>query len=117
MSKSQELAIKAMDGKERTFEEMVPPEYQEYQDVFSKEKSNCLPVHKQWDLEIVIKEGKELPKPKKAFPMSPKEIAALKEFIEQESKLGRIQPSKSETAAPVFFIKKKDGGLRFVQDY
>ena len=49
--------------------------------------------------------------------MSAPELKAIKEFIEQEQKLGRIRPSKSETSAPVFFIKKKDGGLRLVQDY
>ena len=27
------------------------------------------------------------------------------------------RPSKSPMAAPVFFVKKKDGGLRLVQDY
>jgi len=31
--------------------------------------------------------------------------------------LGRIRPSKSLMAAPVFFVKKKDGGLCLVQDY
>ncbi|GLB45973.1 putative retroviral aspartyl protease [Lyophyllum shimeji] len=30
---------------------------------------------------------------------------------------GRIRPSKSPMASPVFFIKKKDGSLRLVQDY
>jgi hypothetical protein len=30
---------------------------------------------------------------------------------------GRIRQSKSPLGAPVFFIKKKDGKLRFVQDY
>ena len=32
-------------------------------------------------------------------------------------KSGRIQPSKSPMASPVFFVKKKDGSLRLVQDY
>jgi len=49
--------------------------------------------------------------------MSLAELKALKEFIQQELKLGHIRPSQLETAAPVFFIKKKDGGLRFIQDY
>ena len=117
MSKSQELAIKAKDNQIKSLEEMVPKEYLDYRDIFSKEKSNRLPEHKPWDLEINIKEGQELPKPRKAFPMAPAELTALKEFITQERKLGRIRPSQSETSAPMFFIKKKDGGLRFVQDY
>src|SRR5258708_14372234 len=116
-SKSQQLAINAMDKKEKTFEEMVPKAYRHYKDIFSKSHSDRMPEHKPWDLEIDIKEGKELPKPKKAFPMSPREYEALKEFLKQETQLGRIRPSKSETARRVFFIKKKDGKLRFVQDY
>jgi hypothetical protein len=117
INKSTNLAIKAKEGQAiRTLEE-IPGHYKEYLDVFSKAKSNRMPQHKDWDLEITIKEGKELPEPRKAFPMSPKEYEVLKEFINQELKLGRIRPSKSKTAAPVFFVKKKDGTLRFVQDY
>ena len=32
-------------------------------------------------------------------------------------KTGRIRPSKSPQASPFFFVKKKDGKLRPVQDY
>src|SRR5882757_3612264 len=38
-------------------------------------------------------------------------------FIEENLASGRIHPSKSLMAALVFFIKKKDRGLRLVQDY
>lgn len=41
----------------------------------------------------------------------------LDKFLEEQIALGRIQPSESPTAAPVFFGNKKDGKLRFVQDY
>jgi len=112
-SKSQALAIQAMDGTHKTFEELVPKQYKDHQNIFSKERSNRLPEHKSWDLEINIKEGQALPKPRKAFTMSPKELKALKEVIEQELNLGRIRSSQSETAAPVFFIKMKDEGLRY----
>ena len=112
LHKSTTLAIAAKQGqREKTFEEMVPIHYREFRDVFSEEKSNRMPEHKEWDLEIIIKEGKELPEPRKAFPMSPKEIDTLSQFIDQELKLGRIRQSRSKTAAPVFFIKKKDGSL------
>ena len=86
-SKSQELAVKAKDNRIRSFEEMVPKQYQDYKDVFSKDKSNRMPEHKLWDLKINIKEGKELPKGKKAFPMSLAELKALKEFLKQELEL------------------------------
>jgi hypothetical protein len=38
-------------------------------------------------------------------------------FLEEALTTGRIRQSKSPLGAPVFFIKKKDGKLRFVQDY
>jgi hypothetical protein len=38
-------------------------------------------------------------------------------FLEDALATGRIRHSKSPIGAPVFFIKKKDGKLRFVQDY
>jgi len=41
----------------------------------------------------------------------------LDAFLEENLHTGRIRPSKSPIAASVFFIKKKDGSLRLVQDY
>jgi hypothetical protein len=45
------------------------------------------------------------------------EREALTTFIKEQSQKGYIRPSKSPYAAPFFFIKKKDGKLRPVQDY
>jgi len=41
----------------------------------------------------------------------------LDAFLEENLHTRRIRPSKSPIAAPVFFIKKKDGSLQLVQDY
>jgi hypothetical protein len=38
-------------------------------------------------------------------------------FLEEALATGRIRQFKSPLGAPVFFIKKKDGKLHFVQDY
>jgi hypothetical protein len=38
-------------------------------------------------------------------------------FLEEALATGCIRQSKSPLGAPVFFIKKKDGKFRFVQDY
>ena len=38
-------------------------------------------------------------------------------FLDENLRSGRIQASKSPMASPVFFVKKKDGSLRLVQDY
>jgi len=41
----------------------------------------------------------------------------LNSFLEENLRTRRIRSSKLPMAAPVFFIKKKDGSLQFVQDY
>ena len=43
--------------------------------------------------------------------------AELDAFLEENLCTGQIRPLKSSIAAPVFFIKKKDGLLHLVQDY
>ena len=49
--------------------------------------------------------------------MSPNEQKELDAFLKENLKSHRIHPSKSPMASPVFFVKKMDGNLRFVQDY
>jgi hypothetical protein len=41
----------------------------------------------------------------------------LNKFIEEQLAKGYIVPSKSPMASPVFFVKKKNGELRLIQDY
>jgi hypothetical protein len=41
----------------------------------------------------------------------------MDEFIQENLATGHIRPSKLPMASPIFFIKKKDGSLRLVQDY
>jgi hypothetical protein len=50
----------------------------------------------------------------KVYPISPLEQKELDAFIAEGLSTGRICLSKSLMASPVFFIKKKDGALRFV---
>jgi hypothetical protein len=45
------------------------------------------------------------------------EDEALDVFIDEQLEKGYIRPSKSQYASSFFFIKKKDGKLRPVQDY
>ena len=53
----------------------------------------------------------------KIYLLSPTEQKELDIFLKENLKTGWIQPSKSLISSPVFFIKKKDGSLRLVQDY
>jgi len=87
-----------------------------FESVFAKEDFNILLEYRQWDHAIELIQGSE-PKSSKVYPLSPVEQKELDSFLEENLRTGRIRPSKSPMAAPVFFIKKKDGSLRMVQDY
>jgi hypothetical protein len=84
--------------------------------VFSKDSFDRLPDPKPWDHAIELVPG-EKPSNCKVYPLSPSEQKELDAFIQENLNTGRIRTSKSPMASPVFFIKKKDGSLRLVQDY
>jgi len=84
--------------------------------VFTKEDFDILLEHRQWDHTIELVLGLES-KSSKVYPLSPVEQKKLNFFLEENLCTGQICPSKSPMAAPVFFIKKKDGSLWLVQDY
>jgi len=44
-------------------------------------------------------------------------MKALKEFLDEHLKQGTIHHSTAPVASPFFFIQKKEGSLRLVQDY
>ena len=84
--------------------------------MFAKEDFDILLEHCKWDHVIKLIPGAE-PKSSKVYPLSPLEQAELDAFLEENLCTRRIRPSKSPMAAPMFFIKKKDGSLWLVQDY
>jgi len=87
-----------------------------FESVFAKEDFDILPEHRQWDYTIKLIPGSE-PKSSKVYPLSLVEQKELDSFLKENLRTGRIRPSKSPMAAPVFFIKKKDSSLWLVQDY
>jgi hypothetical protein len=116
-TKSQELAEAAFAAtKQKAYNEIVPEAYRDYDDVFSKEASKRKPKFGPFDHAIDLKPGFE-PKPCKLYPLSPSEQVALNEWLEKHLKKGYIRSSKSPMASPFFFVKKKDGSLRPIQDY
>jgi len=53
----------------------------------------------------------------KVYPLAPMEQKELNQFLKGNLETGQIHLSKSPMASLVFFMKKKDGTLRLVQDY
>lgn len=94
----------------------LPDWLKDMEDVFSKTSFDTLPDCKPWDHAIELVPG-ATSATCKVYPMSLPEQAALDVFLEENLRTGRIRPSKSPMGAPVFFVKKKDGSLRLVQDY
>jgi len=95
---------------------LLPAYVAEFQSVFAKEDFDILPEHCKWDHAIELIPGAE-PKLSKVYPLSSLEQTELDAFLEENLHTGQIRPSKSPIAAPVFFIKKKNGSLWLVQDY
>ncbi|TFY55573.1 hypothetical protein EVG20_g9269, partial [Dentipellis fragilis] len=117
VTNAQKLAERASGPvKDKSFEELVPAPYRSFQDVFDKSTSERLPEHRPWDHAIDLKPEFE-PKSCKVYPLSPNEQIELDSFLDDHLKKGYIRPSKSPMASPFFFVKKKDGKLRPVQDY
>src|SRR6185503_18535737 len=117
-SKSAQLAEQAMKGSHaKTFEESVPRYLHDFKDVFDKKEFDELPPRRPWDHAIELIPGTDPKLDCKVYPLSVQEREELDKFLEENLRTGRIRPSKSPMASPFFFIKKKDGSLRPVQDY
>src|SRR6266702_3035642 len=103
--------------KKRTYEEMVPEEYRKYQKIFNEEQSHRFPPKRPWDHAIDLLPEAPNTIDCKIYPNTQSEKEALNEFVKDQLAKGYIRPSKSPYSSPFFFIKKKDGKLRPVQDY
>ena len=117
-SKATQLAEQAMKSSpKRSFEEMVPAYLHDFHTVFEKKDFDELPPSRPWDHAIELIPGVEPRLDCKIYPLSRDEQDQLDSFITEHLRTGRIRPSKSPMASPFFFVKKKDGSLRPIQDY
>ena len=95
---------------------LVPEKFHKWIKVFSKKQLERMPTRKIWDHVIDMKEG-FVPRKEKVYPLSREEREEVREFIQEQLRKGYIRPSKSPQTVPVFFVGKKDGKKRMVQDY
>ncbi|SOV08098.1 uncharacterized protein UDID_17285 [Ustilago sp. UG-2017a] len=96
--------------------DIIPQEYHQYLDVFSRVKANKLPPHRTYDHQIPLEEGKSPPFGP-IYSLSEHELKTLREYLEENLAKGFISPSNSPAASPILFVKKKDGSLRLCVDY
>ena len=83
-SLSTELAIAAQKNNV-----VLPPQYADYADIFSKRTFNVLPPQQDFDHAIKLKELFVL-KVAKIYPLNPQEVDVCREFIEENLKTGHI---------------------------
>src|SRR5712675_2019452 len=95
----------------------IPLEYRRHAQVFSESAAQRFPGPHIWDHAIKLKPDAPAMIPGKIYALTVTEQEELLKFVKEHVAKGYIRPSKSPYAAPFFFIKKKDGKLRPVQDY
>jgi len=115
---AQQLTIEVNEQKEeKTWQELVPPQYHRHARVFREKDSEKFPDRRPWDHAIDLKPDAPASINCRVYPLSPKEREEQKKFLATNLQLKRVRRSKSPYASGFFFIKKKDGKLRPVQDY
>jgi len=58
-----------------------------------------------------------MPKKGKVYSLLREEKGEVQAFVEDQLRKGYIHPSKSSQTLPIYFVAKKDGTRRMVQDY
>ena len=112
-----ELTIQALDHTKHTWQEQVPEPYHRFSRVFSDEESQTFPESKPWDHAIDLLPDAPPTLDCKVYPLPEGQQEALDKFLEEHLAKGYIRRSNSPYASPFFFVKKKDGKLRPIQDY
>ncbi|MBW0503145.1 hypothetical protein O181_042860 [Austropuccinia psidii MF-1] len=98
-----------------TVMKVVPSVYHQHWDLFSKVKSEKLPLQRACYCCIEL-EG-SLPPVGVIYSLSNQESDTLRAYISENVEKGLILPSSSSTGAPFLFVKQKDGGLCLCVDY
>ena len=103
---------------DRQVQERLPKEYIEFADVFSKAASDTLPPRRPYDHKIQLTDDTT-----DALSFSPlrhqstEELQAIKQYLVENLHKGFINASKAPFAAPILFVKKPNGSLRFCIDF
>jgi len=98
-------------------DEQVPPEFRQFMGIMSKEAADTLPEHRQYACKIDLKEG-STPPWGPIYPLSESELQALREWLKEMERTGKIRRSTSPAGSPILFVPKPNGKvLRLCVDY
>lgn len=101
---------------------LLPSQYHEFLDLFDRTKAEELPPLRGKRVDHAIELEKEDGKEKEVpwgplYSMSRDELLVLRRTLTELLDKGFIRVSNSPAAAPVLFVRKPGGGLRFCVDY
>ena len=107
---------------EEQLREKIPEKYHDLLPLWMREEADKVNPHRPGvDHKIELKkgpDGKELPVPfGPLYNMTREELLVLKKTLKDLLDKGFIRASSSEAGAPVLFVRKPGGGLRFCCDY
>lgn len=95
---------------------LIPDEYKDLAEAFSKQKATKHPPYREYDCAIELLPG-TTPPPGRIFPLSQTETETMNACIKEELEKGFIRPSTLPASAGFFFVEKKDGSLHPCNDY
>jgi hypothetical protein len=82
----------------------LPPEFEQFADIFSPQANCTLPPHRHMDISINLKDG-AVPPFGGLYNLSMNEHQQLKKYIDENLSKGFICFSSSSAAAPIFFVR------------
>jgi hypothetical protein len=94
----------------------LPPEYEDYVDVFSEEEASKFPDSTRVEYSILIEEGAEVLHGS-IYQLGEHKLGVLRDYLKSSQKKGWIRKSESSISALILFILKKDSGLRLCMNY
>ena len=98
---------------------LLPSQYSEYANVFSKDASDILLPHRSYNHKIQL-ENDAKPGDLGYSPLyhqTTAELEAIKKYLVENLDKGFIKSSQAPFVAPVLFVKKANGSLRFCINY
>src|SRR5205085_6898381 len=91
--------------------------YSRYAQCFSAQQAARLPEHKPWDHGIPLQDPNAKIPTGAIYQTTWEEDEALRAYFQQKLPTGEVRPSCPAAAAPIPFVRKRDGSLRISVDY
>jgi len=108
--------IDRIDEEKVTIIDRLPDQYHDYLDLFTPSTAEKLAPCRAFDHAIDLKPDTQPPWGP-IYPLSQKHVEALRTYLDDMLKQGKISPRKSPARAPILFVPKPDGRLWLVVDY